>query len=257
MRKVLFKLLGTKYYLRTLHSGFHLSYSINALKSKEAYRYHYFDKKIIQPGDYIIDIGANLGYYTKLFAKWTGEKGHVFAVEPVSVFADTIKWGTKNFKNITVYNCALGEEEKEVKLSTPGKYGYIRTGLPNVMSEDDLASDYEFTFTAAMKMGSKLFADISKLDFIKCDIEGYEEYVLPEIKDLLIKFKPIIQVETWGDHKPKVESFLTGIGYEIYDIENEILKRVNEIKNKQEGDLFFIHKENNGVIERLKKINAA
>lgn len=252
MRKVIFKILGTKNYLRTLHKGFHFLYNIGRLKNNASYRYHYFDKKVVQQGNYVLDIGANLGYYTKLFATWVGKEGKVFAVEPVSVFADTIKWGTKNLKNITVYNYALGEEEKEVKLSTPGKYGYIRTGLPNVIKDGD-EGKYEFVFTAQMKKASKLFENIERIDFIKCDIEGYEEYVLPEMKDLLVKFKPVIQLETWGEHKPKVEKFLTGIGYEIYDVEDDILKSVNEIKNKQEGDLFFIHKENNGIIERLKK----
>ncbi len=108
-----------------------------------------------------------------------------------------------------------------------------------------------------MKQGSKLFANLKRLDFIKCDIEGYEEYVLPEIKDLLIKFKPIIQVETFGDQAPKVETFLTGIGYKIYDIENGILKLRDELTTAQYGDLYFIHKDNNGIIDRLKKMKLA
>ena len=212
---------------------------------------------IIQKGDVILDIGGNLGYYTKLFAKWTGDTGHVYAVEPIAMFADTIKWGTKNYSNITIYNFALGEEEKDITLSTPGHFGYLRTGLPSVDTADKQYAPSEFTFKAKMKRGSQLFKDISRIDFIKIDIEGYEYIVLPEIKDILIKHKPPIQVETWGEQKFTVENFLAGLGYEIYDLENGILKPVAEIKNWVQGDLLFIHKENNGVIERLKKIGAA
>ena len=80
---------------------------------------------------------------------------------------------------------------------------------------------------------------------------------MPELKDLLVKHKPIIQVETFGDQKPKVENFLTGIGYKIYDIEDGILKAIDDLKTTQYGDLYFIHKDNNSVIERLKKMKLA
>lgn len=257
IKKFLYNSLGTERFLKLLHIGFHLSYGANTLKNDVVYKYHYFDKHIIREGDYVIDIGANLGYYTKLFAKWVGANGHVYAVEPVKIYFDTISWGLKGYKNVTLYNNALGDEEKEITLSTPGNLGYLRTGLTHVSTAEDLKDNTGITFQAQMKQGSKLFANLKKLDFIKCDIEGYEEYVLPELKALLVKFKPIIQVETFGDQAPKVETFLTGIGYDIYDIEDGIMKLRSELKTQQYGDLYFIHKDNNAVIDRLKKMKLA
>jgi FkbM family methyltransferase len=257
IRKILFKILGLKYYLRILNKSFHFLYSINLLRKNNIFKYHYFDKNLIKKGYYILDIGANLGYFTILFSKWTGNSGKVFAIEPVSVFYDTIKWATKKYKNIEFFNYALGEEEKEVTLVTPDNFGYLRTGLPHIINNSDLGNKYEFTFKAEMKRGSILFENIPKLDFIKCDIEGYEEIVLPEIKTLLIKYKPILQVEIGCDHKPEVVSFLLDLGYEIFDIEDNILKPIDELKNNQSGDLLFIHKENNSILEYLKEIHCA
>ena len=253
IKKYLFLLLGHKKYLKSLHASFHFLYSISALKNNYIYKYHYFDKNVIQKGDTILDIGANLGYYTKLFAKWTGPTGHVYAVEPISIFADTIKWGTKSYKNVTIHNVALGESEREVALSTPGKYGYLRTGLARIFPPEEAQESYEFTFKAKMKKGSELFANLPKLDFIKCDIEGYEEVVFPEMKNVLIKHKPVIQVETWGQQKAHVENFLTSIGYKIYDIEDGKVKPIEETRRDLPGDMYFIHKDNNAVLERLKK----
>ncbi len=123
MKKILFKVLDLKSYLRVLHMSFHFMYAIGALKRDHTYRYHYFDAKVIKEGDHVMDFGANLGYYTKLFAKWVGKTGAVYAVEPVPEFVDTIKDGTKEYHNVTIYNFALGREERNLTLSTPGRYG--------------------------------------------------------------------------------------------------------------------------------------
>ena len=251
MKKVLFRILGLKNYLKLLHMGFHTIYAAGGLKNNYIYKYHYFDKNIIREGDVVLDIGANLGYYTKLFAKWTGSKGHVYAVEPVTFFADTIKWGTKQFNNIDLYNVALGAEEKDVVLSTPGNFGYLRTGLAHISDKEE-ASSSEFSFTAKMMRPSKLFANLERIDFIKCDIEGYEYIVLPEMESVLVKHKPVIQLETWGEQKDKIEGFLIGIGYDIYELEDGKLKPISEVKSTLQSDLIFINKDNNGVIGRLK-----
>src|SRR5437773_9467167 len=42
----------------------------------------------IEEGDFIVDIGANCGYFTMLFEKLTGEAGMVLAYEPSSYYVD-------------------------------------------------------------------------------------------------------------------------------------------------------------------------
>lgn len=38
---------------------------------------------LIAPGDWVIDIGANVGHYTKAFSERVGARGRVIAFEPV------------------------------------------------------------------------------------------------------------------------------------------------------------------------------
>jgi FkbM family methyltransferase len=251
IKKIIFKLLGINLYLKLLHKGFRYAYWSGLLKKDYIYKYHYFDYHFIREGDHILDIGANLGYYTTLFSKWVGQKGKVYAVEPVTPFFKTLQWATKKCENVVLYNYALGAEEKETMLITPGRFGYLRTGLAHVSENKEGNKVAEFTFKASMKKASTLFISLPRLDFVKCDIEGYEEVVLPEMKAVLQKFKPPVQVETWGDHKSNTELFLTGIGYEMYGLDNAVLRPIVQLTDKRFGDFIFIHKDNKTILTRL------
>ena len=41
-------------------------------------------KADIRPGQVVLDVGANVGAYSLLFAQWAGSQGHVFAFEPAA-----------------------------------------------------------------------------------------------------------------------------------------------------------------------------
>jgi FkbM family methyltransferase len=251
IKKTLFRLLSVQNYLRILHVCFHWAYTFGTLRKNHVYKYHYFVRHIIRPGDVVLDIGANIGHYTRLFAGWTGPSGRVHAIEPIGIFADVIRWGTKRTPNIMIHNVALGEETREVVLSNEDRFGYLRTGIPRVLSSSEDAASYEFAFNATMKKGSELFGNLNLIDFIKCDIEGYEAIVLPEMKALLLKFKPAVLVETWGAQKDVVESFLKSIGYHIYDLEDGVLKPIGDITHGTPGDQLYVHAENDSLLYRL------
>ena len=44
------------------------------------------------------------------------------------------------------------------------------------------------------------------------------------------------------------------MGYEIYNLEDNIIKPLNETKSNEPGDLFFIHKNNKPALERIQNI---
>lgn len=245
VKRILFKLLGEEKYLKLLNRGFFAAYNTGILKRNYRYKYHYYVHNLIKKGDHVVDLGANLGYYTGLFSKWAGKHGKVIAIEPVPLYMKVIRWATRNCKNVQLVPYALGKENKKIHMVTPFHYGYLRAGLSQVHDEKsgEKPENYEFSFEADMVKAADLFAGFERLDYFKCDIEGYEIVVLPEIMNTLLKFKPIVQLETWGDQKEKVEQLLADNGFEKYQLNDTKLEKVLPGMTELHGDFIFFHKD--------------
>lgn len=250
LKSTLYKTLGIKNYLRLLYRTLALSLDSGLMKKNEAYLLHLFTQKIVQKGDTVLDIGANLGYYTRMFLKAVGSNGQVYAVEPVKPFYENLMYFLGNNKNLTVYNYALGTEEKEIQLSVPDEYGYLRTGLPSIHDENSTKNASKLMlFPAEMKMGSKLFEPIQSLDYLKMDIEGYERYVVPEIKEFIGRTLPCIQVELSNNSKPIIDQTLFDLGYEAYYYHNDLLS-TTKLDNYSQ-DYFYIHPSKKSKYQHL------
>jgi FkbM family methyltransferase len=239
LKKIIFKSLGQEQYLKTLHRLFFIAYKTGYLKNDPVYKYHYFVKQLIKPDDTVIDMGGNLGYFTRIFSELVPQ-GKVIAIEPVVPFFKTLQWATSGCKNVTGYNYALGTEEKNIQMSVPKNFGYLRTGLASV-AEENLSQADHYLFDVQMKRASSLLSSLPKINYIKCDIEGYEEFVLPEIKELLQKHKPILQIETWGKHQKVVEKLMYDLGYEKFALDEKGKLQKLNADALEYGDYIFIH----------------
>lgn len=241
IKKLLFKVLGFQNYIRLLYRGLAFLLDLGFLKNNQQYALHQFVSKFLQSGDNVLDIGGNLGYYTRVFLKAVGQSGKVYVVEPVKPFFENIQYFLGHNKNLTLWNYALGTENKSVQLSIPKGYGYLRTGLPRVVSAEGNENNEEsyFVFEAPMIAGSQLFANITVLDYLKMDIEGYEKYVIPEIKEFLRRTLPVIQIEIQDDSKAIIENTLFDLGYQAFYFDNGFL--LSKMPNNYIQDYFFIH----------------
>ena len=66
----------------------------------------------LQPGDMVIDIGANVGVYTKSFSSIVGNDGKVYAFEPLRDNLEILKKVIRdaNISNIRLFHAALGSQ---------------------------------------------------------------------------------------------------------------------------------------------------
>lgn len=251
-KKLFYKLVGERIYLKTLKWGFRKYYKYDFLKNDEIYKWHYFVPRLIRKGDYIVDLGANLGYYTDIFSDLAGATGRVFSVEPIPLFYDILVSSLKH-DNVTTYNNALGEEERNIKMSIPYGDGYLRTGLAHIEDSTEDKNILQKEFEVKMVRGSKLLGGLTRLDYLKCDIEGYEGIVLTEMSEIIARLRPVMQVETWGTSKNKVDYLLAGLDYKTYILFNNQLIPYTP-SDIYPGDFLFIPKEKETeIIARSKK----
>ena len=215
IKRMLYRSLSLESYLRLLQRSYFFMYRTGMLKGKPEYAHHYFVRKLIKKGDTVIDIGANLGYYSILFSDWVGKGGRVYSVEPIELYNKVFMKKARRRRNITLIPYALGDEEKEVALVTSPQSGYLNTGLPHVYDpkRDGGMEQQEFAFRAQMRVPSRLFADIGKIDYVKCDIEGFEWFVLSDMKELIRQHRPIVQVEIWDDNLESLTAMFSSLGY--------------------------------------------
>lgn len=239
IRKILYKTLGLKNYLR-LVSKCYIKYIENGL-GKEKYPEIHYLKSIINPGFVCIDIGANLGYFSYFLAKLVDRTGKVYAVEPVKLFSSIWKKNLKKFnsKNIILFPYALGSEEKMVEMGMPTIDGVVHHGMTKIVDNNE--AEFNKKFDVEMKIPDVLFGELKKIDFIKIDVEGYESIVLENMKQTLIKHKPLIQCELSGiKNRIKSIEILKTYGYQSYILKNNYLVFADkEIIEKYNNDFYF------------------
>lgn len=245
IKSFLFKVLKIDGYLTVVQKGYLMAFRAGLLKNNPAYKWHYFVREFLKEGDTIVDIGSNLGYFTTQFAAKVKNGGHLYCVEPVQPFQKQLKKLIADKPNVTLLPFALGEEnDKQVTLGIPTEFqklGYLRHGTTTLLYGSNRTDD-KYSFEATMKKGSELFAGLSKLDYIKCDIEGYETVVFPEMQSIIKKYQPMVQLETWGEQLMTMYNFFKSLNYGAYFLEEEKLKPLKGKPQTRwgESDILFV-----------------
>lgn len=148
----------------------------------------------------VIDVGAHAGQFSKLFARMAPE-GRVYAFEPSayarSILEPAIRWN--RFGNITVRPMGLSDAPGESVLKTPikarGGYGF---GLAHLGEETKReAHDQVVRLTTLDAFAAE--AGLTRLDFLKADVEGWEGHVLKGGRETLARFRPALFLEVMED----------------------------------------------------------
>jgi FkbM family methyltransferase len=177
--------------------------------------------KVIKKGDIILDIGANFGWYTIFGASLVGHSGEVHSFEPIPEIYRFLEANVKlsqYHKIIKTNNFGLGDKEAYLKF-----YKFRNSACGDSSAFLFRGKEVEREYLCKTKLLDDYLSEkvVKKVDFIKCDVEGFELRVLKGSKQLLASNNlPIILIEV-NDAACNVA------GYESRDI-LKFLKKISD-----------------------------
>lgn len=207
-------------------------------------------KKIVKRGDVVVDLGANIGYFTLLAARLVGEQGRVYAFEPEP---RNHKYLLKNielngYNNILPMQKAVSDRQGRTKLyicsydtghHTINQYEGIRVQKPDLNDDKEVFIEVETTTIDGF------FEDKEQsIDVMKIDVEGAEMLVLSGMDKVIkqskglkmfVEFFPLFIQKMGGSPREFIRKLLEDYGFSIfiigqdYDARNRELLRVKSV----------------------------
>jgi FkbM family methyltransferase len=181
-----------------------------------------FVEKMLRPGMTVLDAGAHHGLYTLLASRRVGKRGRVIAFEPSTRERKRLRrhlW-LNRCKNVAVQSCALGDEHREAELFlVTGREDWCNSLRPPQI--DARTTTVRVALERVDDVMEKL--GITRVDFIKLDVEGAELSILQGARATLAASRPVILAEVqdlrtrpWGYAAREIIYFLERGGYSWY-----------------------------------------
>ncbi|MFT5617503.1 MAG: FkbM family methyltransferase [Arenicella sp.] len=198
-------------------------------------------KNYIKDDSFVLDIGANIGHHSVYFAQHA-KKGRIFAFEPSPTTYQTLLRNIAPYPQIQPMNFGVGKSNQILSFyeTEDNAYSsYKNTHRKEVLKQTDIAC---FSLDSFL-----LSSDLPKVDFVKIDVEGFEQEVLEGMQGILEKFKPVVFCEIveseFSNPTPlKTIHFMQNLGYEATYAKENKLEKFNGTHDKRYENYFFLPK---------------
>lgn len=179
---------------------------------------------IIQKGMVVLDVGANIGYFTLIAAKLVGEEGKVFAFEPEPYNFDLLVRNLKlnGYHNVIPTQKAISDKNGRATLFLDK----TQWGLHS-LSRENVTNSNGNSIEVDVQTLDDFFKDSGdRVDFAKIDVQGAElaviqgmENIIENNKDLkmVVEFCPVDLIR-FSSSPEEFLNRLIGYGFKLYQI---------------------------------------
>jgi FkbM family methyltransferase len=181
-------------------------------------------ESILKPGDNFVDIGANIGSLTLKAASLIGPAGSVVGIEAHPRTFRFLKHnvGINPFQNITLHNCALGEQA-----------GTLHFADQSADDQNCIVGDSAGN-SIPVKVRALDDLELGDINLLKIDVEGYEKFVYRGASRTL-KRTQAIYFECWDRHckrygylPQEVLGLLKSLGFKLFLTDGENRVEIDE-----------------------------
>lgn len=185
--------------------------------------------ELIKPGDSVLDVGANAGFFSLLCARLAGAGGRVIAFEPIpSVRANLMaNIEINDFRHVQVIPKAVSDAAATLTIYE-GPDGH--KGISSLRPLESASNKLTIEAIAL----DDIAAALGKVDCIKIDVEGAEMLALLGMEKLVARDRPHFIIEftdaylkSFGHTVSQMAEWLLARGYRLYRIEDEGLLPLN------------------------------
>lgn len=154
-----------------------------------------FVREMVEVGQTVIDVGANIGFFTVYMAVFVGPSGRVYAFEPLRRNAELLKRSVAENglgDRVVVEQAAVGQS------SGPGKLLFLEHMLNSggsYLFEDGMQIPDGHGIQHVQVVALDEYALLGPVSFIKMDIEGAEPLALRGARRILSTDRPIVLSE--------------------------------------------------------------
>lgn len=168
-------------------------------------------RALCEPGDVIIEAGANIGAHTVGLAKIAGYEGRVVAIEPQITLYQNL-CGNISINSLTNVDCLNLALSNEAGTALVPHYNYAAENNYGGVAMDSSEAGYE---VQQMRLDD-LFR-YPKLKFLKIDVEGMEKKVLEGAENIIKQFRPAMYIENDRlDRSKELIEHLFGLDYDLW-----------------------------------------
>lgn len=182
----------------------------------------------VRPGDVCLDIGAQKGFISLHLAQAAGPAGRVLSFEPDPRARQALDGHLRRnrFSHVSVFPCALGDEENTCDFSLTSQLGWS-SRFPNQTARSAVTSSIQVPVRRLDDIIAELglAPERHRLSFIKMDAEGSEPLILAGARRTLRRFRPTLHIEinqaslrAGGFSPDSVETPLRELGYRFHTI---------------------------------------
>lgn len=204
--------------------------------------------RLLPVGGTALDLGANFGLYARFLAEMVGKAGEVHSVEPVPSTFDVLQSNIQSLglRQVKTYHRAISDSSGTVTMVVP----QYATGGSNYYEARIVSGGVDSQSQSVRVTASRvdeLFASLSRIDFVKCDVEGHELAVLRGASRILQLHRPAWMIEVSGNPDDRTSSahevvkLLTKHGYQSYTVEGDSL-RTRQVADRA-VNYFFLRPE--------------